>query len=81
MVNRIPADSGKSVNNQAAGAVNKIATTRPSLTRACAVARPSCVPASWQVKDENAYALQERHEREAARHGTAALGHCYALRQ
>ena len=49
--------------------------------RAWAAARPSYVPASWQVKDEDAYALRERYEREAARHGTAALEHCYGLRQ
>ncbi len=48
--------------------------------RAWAAARPSYVPASWQVKDKDAYALRERHEREAAGHETAALEHYYGLR-
>ena len=48
--------------------------------RAWAAARPSYVPASWQVKDENAYALRERPEREGAVHETAVIEH-YGLRQ
>ena len=49
--------------------------------RAWAAARPSYVPASWQVKDENGYALRQRREREDAMHGTAVSEHCYGLRQ
>jgi hypothetical protein len=49
--------------------------------RAWASARPSYVPASWQVKDENAHALRERHEREGAMHETAGIEHCYGLPQ
>ena len=67
---------------QQRGAGRKKAITRlpPSLTRAWAAARPH-VPASWEVKDENAYALRERHEREGAMHETAGIEHCYGLRQ
>ena len=48
--------------------------------RAWAAARPSYVPASWQVKDENGYALLQRREREDAMHETAGIEYCYGLR-
>ena len=52
-----------------------------SVMRAWVAARPSYVPASWQAKDENAYAPRERREREGAMHETAGIEHCYGLRQ
>jgi hypothetical protein len=49
--------------------------------RAWAAARPNYVPASWQMKDENAHALRERRAREGAMDETAGIEYCYGLRQ
>ena len=50
-----------------------------SVMRAGVAARPSYVPASWQARDENAYALRERREREGAMRETAGIEHRYGL--
>ena len=55
--------------------------TTAQLRRAWPAARPSYVPASWQVKDEKASALRERREREDAMHETARIEHCCRVRQ
>jgi hypothetical protein len=51
-------------------------TTAAWLRRAGVAARPSYVPAAWQVKGENAYAMRERREREDAMHAIAEIEHC-----